>query len=411
MSRVVALIVLIGVVLGPSYARAEAETDTLTAQLEAISSYVVRSFGTGQKPLTADELRASVRAGATWLVNAQEQSGHFRYEYIPYKGIYRNDDNIVRQTGALYALGEILRKTNNNLYDVARTTERAVDYIEILTKEDRFEDKEILCITRTVRGMRCPLGATSLALIGILSYVEAISGKDTEYRTLIEGYLSHILASQKENGGFRTDYVIQGDVSEKESPYSNGEALLALVRYYQYEPDPDVKAAIDAAFAHLKTGPHDAALYLWIMAALSDMQKLWPSDAYVTYTKSFTDWRVAGGKQQLTERTRNFCGYSEGLSAALSVLKGHIPVSTYDALKTELDVRNLRHYTLQLRKGDHYRITTETGVTNMSELANETYALGGFLTSDREPTERIDFTQHCITSYMQTLDLMDETLH
>lgn len=38
-------------------------------------------------------------------------------------------------------------------------------------------------------------------------------------------------------------------------------------------------------------------------------------------------------------------------------------------------------------------------------------AEGGFLTEDAEPTECIDFTQHCVTSYLHTLiDIEDRAL-
>ncbi len=91
-------------------ARTEHSTVSTETKLNALQSYITRAYGT-RTPLANDELKTSINAGATWLIHAQEPNGHFRYEYLPYEGTYRVDDNMVRQTGALYALGEVRRRT------------------------------------------------------------------------------------------------------------------------------------------------------------------------------------------------------------------------------------------------------------------------------------------------------------
>ncbi len=330
---------------------------------------------------------------------------------MPYSATYRKDDNIVRQAGALYALGEIIRHTDRDALGVGSTIQKSIAYFEDLSREGTFHNETFRCIVKSDASKRCPLGATALALVGLLSYVESHPKAAREYSALIADYRTYILSMQKENGGFRDLYTVGSKtLSDKESSFSNGEALLALVRIYMYAPSPEVKSAIDRAFTYLAAQPYDANLYLWIMAALKDMQALWPSDTYTTYAHGFTTWRV-GEASRLTNRMRNYCAYSEGLASALSFLDGKLTTPEYTRFTTELNTRNRNHHTLQLTAEDSVRLIIENNVPRLGTLSNPEQAQGGFLTGDSEPTQRIDFTQHCITGYLHTLvDIENKSL-
>jgi len=393
-------------------AQSDSNTEVLMEQLSAISSYLTRMHGVGAaKPLTAIELRTSIKSGVAWLKNAQEGNGHFRYEYVPYEGIYRNDDNIVRQTGTLYILGEITRRDKKDSYKITKTILSAINYLTSLTKSDTSEDVDFRCIANTVTSTKCQLGATSLALIGILDYLESSPKDISAYKNIVDSYLSFILTMQKENGGFRDTYTIGGTKqNEKESSFSNGEALLALARYYRFENNTHVKESINRAFAYLATQPYDANVYLWIMAAQKDLYSFWQNEYYRTYTKAFTEWRV-NEAASLKNSNRNYCAYAEGLASALSILEGTTTDTVHDSFRNELNRLNRKHFALQLSEADHYRLLPREGTLELRTFTDASHAIGGFLTSDAEPTQRIDFTQHCLGAYTQTLfDLEKESL-
>lgn len=403
--KLISLILLLGFTLTPvSVSRAEtADTDTesLTKQLSAIHSYLARTYTTALAPLTPDEMRATIREGVEWLKKAQEENGHFRYEYVPYEGRYRTDDNMVRQAGALYALGEVFQKSDADAFRLGTTIERSINYFESISKESAVGNTTFKCIPKSDTSKSCPLGATSLALIGLLSYLEQSGSNQSTYRELKEDYLSYILAMQKETGGFRNTHTVGSTRhNDAESPFSNGEALLALARSYAYDPDPEVKDAIDAAFSYLKVQPYDANLYLWMMAALKDMHSLWPSDEYVSYAKGFTEWRMARAVQSRDSK-RNYCAYAEGLASVLSIVD--VKSAESGRIRNELDRLNRKHVALQITEADTYRIIAPEGKLVLAKLKDPEWAQGGFLTEDSEPTQRIDFTQHCINTYLQTL--------
>lgn len=377
-------------------------SDIQSGQLRAISSYLTRTYTKNTSPLTDAEMREIISEGISWMQSAQEENGHFAYEYVPYEDRYSVDDNIVRQAGALYILGEAVRR-EKDIDGIDETIEKAISYFETLSKTGTYDGKTFRCIVEKTTSKRCKLGATSLALIGTLSYVDAFPEKKTEYKHLIEDYRTYILAMQKESGGFREVYRTDTKTPlEKESSFANGEALLALVRTYTYEESGDVKDAIDAAFNYLKVQPYDANLYLWIMAAVKDMETFWPSDVYTTYAREFTKWRLDYGVKH--PRTRNYCAYAEGLASAASILKNE-PI--YTALRREIDIRNRSHQALQLTDTDTMRIIQTPDGLALKTLETPGLALGGFLVSDAEPSQRIDFTQHCLASYIQTLVDLD----
>ncbi|MCA9365990.1 hypothetical protein KC722_00235 [Candidatus Kaiserbacteria bacterium] len=389
----------------PPSVRAATSTDEeeLTAQLSAVRTYFARWFAPEEvTPLSVADLRSIIDAGVTWTLNAIDEDGHFAYEYAPYEGAYVFGDNIVRQAGTLYVLGEVYRRQETKSTKLETSLERVIEHFTDLSKAGEASGTEFRCLVASASAVSCKLGASSLALLGLLGYLEVHGGDaPEEYAALAKDYLAYILASQKDSGGFRDEYRVGEGFRESESPYSNGEALLALVRYYQYDPVPEIKTAIDKAFTYLKDKPFESPLYLWIMAALKDMQQLWPNAAYVTYAKEFTDWRTfyASG----FDRYKNYCAYNEGLTSAYGVLEDEIDSGYLQTLRHEINTWNYRNQQLQLGAAHEYRLVVGDTGTQFQRITEPSLAYGGFLTSEHTLTQRIDFTQHCLSSYLQTL--------
>ncbi|MFT7507747.1 MAG: hypothetical protein ACI92I_000915 [Acidimicrobiales bacterium] len=380
------------------------ELDSLVAQVSALSKYIERNFISHENTvLSADELRLIVKEGTDWLINAQEDDGRFAYEYVPYEDMYLDDDHVVRQSGSLYELGEIARRDSAGVMNVSDAIKNSVGYLESLTEEVEYNDNTFRCITDSEKSSRCQLGATSLALLGILGYVEGGQKKSSQYESLIEEYLNYIMAMKKRDEGFKGYYITnRSSQSDKESSFSNGEALLALVRYYQYNPREDVKTMIDDTFTYLEGKEFETPLYLWIMAALKDMQELWPDERYVTYAQEFTNTR-RGSLTRLHYTQKNYCATTEGLASAYNVLKGNVSESELSLLRQEIDFWNVHNSVLQILPVDKYRFVFEGSAFVMQMLQDVEQAQGGFLTSTSVLTQRIDYTQHCVSAYLQTL--------
>lgn len=391
----------------PFILRAETESSlTREQQVLALVTEVARlkarlGGDAGIRPLSNADTEKIINDSIAWLMAAQEEDGHFRYEYMPYEDRYLDDDNIVRQAGGLYVLGEALRHEEGDEEAIVFAMMRSVGYFEALSKEGTYNGRTFRCITESKESARCKLGATSLALIGMLSLIEQNDEYRDTYDELIGSYIGFIKAMQKENGGFRNVFDFGSNVqSDKESSFSNGEALLVLTRYYHYRPNQKMRGIIDRTFVYLKEEvPYDVPLYLWVMAALMDMYAEEPRAEYEDYIKAYTDWRVAGfADRRGTEH--NMCAYTEGVVLAYDVLEEFLSGLALARYRDEITFWLAKGSTLQVEADDHYRAVFTGGAPSFKAIKNQVRAYGGFLTSESVLTERIDFTQHCLNAYL-----------
>ena len=410
MKKPLITLLLISTLLTPvQFLRADKNLETegtFASQIIAIAEYIKRTLlPQRHKPLSDAELRESIQSAHTWFIKAQEESGHFRYEYVPYENEYLEGDNIVRQAGALYVLGEIARRDKEHTLITKEMAEKAIGFFENISVTDDREEYHFRCIALNGISSTCKLGATSLALSGMLGYLDAYPEERATYEPLVESYVTYILQMKKPDAGFRNiHYTDQTKQKKKESSFSNGEALLALVRYYKQNPREDVKIVIDDTFEYLKDQPFDSALYLWMMAALKDMHELWGKEEYITYGKAFTDWRITR-VSRFRNTIKNYCAYTEGIVSAYNLLEKNLDKLERETLRAEISYWNNKNIKLQITEKDLYRLFNKKDGLGlaMEKLEKPTLAFGGFLTAENEQTQRIDFTQHCATTYVQTL--------
>jgi hypothetical protein len=208
---------------------------------------------------------------------------------------------------------------------------------------------------------------------------------------------------QKENGGLLNTYLIgRPTQSTAESPFSNGEALLALTRLYNYKADEEVKDAIEKTLPYLIAQPYDTALYLWIMAAMKEIDDIDVRLQNTPYVRDFTLWRIERAESTRTTN-RNFCAYTEGIVSALSVLKDRVPADVYDRVLKEAEYGLRKNRALQITLADATRAFIGSEGLVVSSYVRPLRAVGGFLTGEDERTQRIDYTQHCVNAYLQML--------
>ncbi|MCA9354241.1 MAG: hypothetical protein KC877_01845 [Candidatus Kaiserbacteria bacterium] len=386
-------------------AQAAAVNEEYVWQLTAISEYVERLLGV-HPPLDTAEKRDIIAAGTAWTVASQEENGHFGYEYAPYDGVYLRGEGMVRQAGTLFMLSEVYLQQTEKDPRIATAIEQAIDYFESIS----LEEGSFWCIKNSERSTKCELGSASLALIGLVNYVTAVPEKEKVYESLIENYFNYLRVAKFVGKGFSANYDAEDSFSAKESPFYNGEAMLALVKYYQYRPDNEVKDMLQETFEHLRKQEHESPLYLWIMAALKEMKVLWPNEAYVTYAKDFTNERLVSAATR-HHLTHNYCAPLEGLVSAYSVLEGTADDELLTQLYDEIQYWLSRTTALQVGRTTPYRVNTIDGVLQLQTVTDPAQAYGGFLTGEEVLTQRIDFTQHCVSAYLQTLvDIEGEEL-
>ncbi len=360
------------------------------------------------KELNANDFLKTITASVNWLKNAQEENGHFKYEYMPFMDRYSADDNIVRQAGAMYILGEVLIRDGNNKFDLKNNIEKAMEYFEKNTYQGNFNNYEFRCVLEIPD--QCGTGATSLVLLGLIDLTEKYPDLKNKYQDIMTGYLNFILAMKKETKGFRKGYYLNKEQSDIESDFYNGEALLALSRYYKQTNDSTVKNTIDDAFEYFYDfykKEWNNNFYLWGMAAIKELYSLDPQEKYFKFVKEYTNWRIADYKSK-RDKINNKCAYLEGVVSAYSILEQNITEEEKTFYMEEINFWLNQSKGLQIKKGDKLKIQLNKKTSKKLKLIKPEKAIGGFLTKTTEPVQRIDYTQHCLSSFLQKYTDIDK---
>jgi hypothetical protein len=357
--------------------------------------------------LTSTEIQEIIKDSVSWFSAAQTSKGRFNYEYMPYWDRYVSDDNIVRQSGAFYVLGEIMSHDKNNKYSVQlkEMMEKAMVYFKEQTISGEFNGKKFNCVVKTEN--KCTLGTSALVLTGMVNLIQEYPELNKDYGSLADGYAQYIVAMKMEEKGFRGNFNADNDEqSDSESPFYNGEGFLALVRYNEYKPSTEIGIVIEDAFAYfddLYTKSPDNDFYLWGMAAIKNLYAKNPDEKYFNFVKKYTDWRIKQYKQKRVSG-HNYAAYIEGVVSAYSVLKDSVTKEENSVYLEEINFWLKRTSQLQVKRTT--QLTVKFNDSNDSyhlKLKNEKKAVGGFLTGYNEPFQRIDFTQHAVNAYLQKL--------
>lgn len=352
-----------------------------------------------------------ISAGVNWLKQSQEETGHFRYEYMPFMDRYIQDDHIVRQAGAVFILSEAMKLDKNNNFNLKDIVQKGLKYLDENSINANFNNYEFRCLK--LNEAECTLGGVSLSLIAYLNLTEKYPELSDKYADAIQKNLNFILAMNLPQKGFRGSYYLSGNQSKTESDFYNGEALLALIRYYQKNSDPQIKSVIDELmkyFVDYYSKSWNNNFYLWGMAAIKDLYKIDPRREYLEFTRDYTTWQISGYKDK-RDSGRNVCAYLEGIISAYSVLETDLNESEKEAYLEEINFWLDQSKSLQTKSGDKMNIKINREKTRKLGLRNKIRSVGGFLSGFNEPVQRIDFTQHCFSSFLQKhVDIDGRTL-
>ncbi len=378
------------------------------AFISTITLFINISLGNAlASELSPNQTENTIRKSINWLKQSQEISGHFHYEYMPFLDRYIEDDHIVRQAGAVFILSDAMNRDEKSNFDLKNTVSRGLEYLNRNSTNQTFNNYQFRCLK--LNETECTLGGTSLALIGYLNLVKKYPKLQQEYADLIEQNLKFVLAMKLPESGFRGSFYLQSGQSESESDFYNGEALLALTYYYQQNPDAKVKTVIDDSIAYFDkfySANWNNNFYLWGMAAIKNLYKIEAKESYYKFVKDYTDWRIDGYKNS-HKNDSNFCAYLEGIVSAYSIIQTKIADSEKEPYLEEINFWLNKSRKLQIKKGDKMISQINKTRTQKLNLKKPDRAIGGFLTSLREPVLRIDFTQHCVSSFMQKYEDID----
>lgn len=353
--------------------------------------------GSCQKHLTRATLDASIRLGTRFLLAHQKPAGNFDYEFDWQTLQHSEDDQQVRQAGALWGL--TLLYQDDKRPELAAAIERGLEF---------FDSN-----SRRAKGVRCVAypgssagraGTTALMALSLVEYLRAAQDLATDKRSLFEArldeYLKMLVGSVHPSGLWYGEYDVKtcGPKGEP-SPYSDGEALLALVKAAKYLERKHLlptimtaaaagkKVNIDEALAREPDSDVTKGYYQWSTMAFYELATSeFPDVAvYGDTVLSLADWMI--DEHRVLTRLRN-TGYAyEGI------------IHAYALAKQRHDSVRQAKYGCVIDLGLEHIMSWQVGgpVSNRftaSASSNDPRALGGVQNAAFDPALRVDVTQH-----------------
>ncbi|MBF0622724.1 MAG: hypothetical protein HQL54_12435, partial [Magnetococcales bacterium] len=136
------------------------------------------------------------------LHRMQKDDGLFQYKYNFVSQKYSNDNNMVRQAGTAYAIGEYLLYLSSQPTQkaLARTAQQTLERILARFKTLSIGYKGGRLISQNRRHDKAKTGITALALVAELHYWQAT--KDNRFESIRKGWLKGLLALHQKEAGF-----------------------------------------------------------------------------------------------------------------------------------------------------------------------------------------------------------------
>ena len=355
--------------------------------------------------LKPDLLLKSFILGRQFMINNQKPEGNFNYQYDFVRKKMDQDDNQVRQAGALWGLALMYQFQQNAPNKDA--LDRALAFFFELSVPGPGKDSLIIAYPGTIN---CRTGTVALVALSIIEYLcTEKAGKvklPDSYRNklfqMLNGYIAHLKYMQLANAHFSESISLATKVKTMRfNPYFDGETLLALIKAAKYLEYSDLVPHIEKS--------------AMILAKEYTVDK-WRIDPDSRLTKGFFQWgcmafweyQDAGWKNgpafgdcilalawwmihvhKTLERTRN-TGYAyEGIIHAYHLAKNRNLKAALNDLAYTIDTGLYKLTSWQvggpLQHRNRYLSQHPTG---------DPLAVGGIMNHRQQAPLRIDVTQH-----------------
>ncbi|MCZ7586838.1 MAG: hypothetical protein M5R36_27790 [Deltaproteobacteria bacterium] len=362
------------------------------------------------RKLDRDVLMRSLELGRQFLLANQKPEGNFNYEYDFVTKKMTDDDNQVRQAGALWGVASLHRMAPDEPTRAALV--RGLDFFAKHTRKTG-DDAQFIAYP----GERsCGTGTVALVALAIIETLRNPAGFDEAaldaLNLRLDGYLLFLAAQQRNDGRFAKSFSVKRKKRGLgTSPYYDGEALLALVKAARYldrvEHLPVIQKAARSmaeyytvdAWKYHRDSDKTKGFYQWGSMAFREYSDGGFSDAKIYEdTALVLAWWMVHTHRTLS-RTRNTAYAYEGISSAYAIARKRGVTAAMSDLGYVID-RGL------------YKLTSwQVGGPLMNKnrflrknKTTDPLAVGGIVNHRSLAPLRIDVTQHQTHALMLALE-------
>ena len=242
--------------------------------------------------LTEELLLQRAVWAADYLISSISPEGKIRYQYYVTTDRDSGSYNLLRHGGTTYSILQAYDRTKYEPYRLASV--QAIKYLFAKTREDERTGPFGGGPTKWILspGNKVKLGGAGLALVMLDQYGEATGDYDT-YREDAIKFGNFLVASLKEDGEFIYFPALTPDgppTDTDDSAYYPGEAILGLLRLYQWDPQEKwltaARAASDWLIDVRDKGKSERSLANdhWLMIALSYLYQTTRDEKYLEHS-------------------------------------------------------------------------------------------------------------------------------
>ena len=357
-------------------------------------------------------LVASIEAARAYMLNNQKPEGDFIYEYDTLRRQRADDNNQVRQAGALWALASLCRDRPTDMTHNA--TVRGLDFFFRNSKPvDAAYTAPIFPDTDEIK-----TGMVALVCLSLVDFCRArdaykpIVGRGL-YDSWLTQYLNYLQHMELENGSWGRKFVVSRNEREGiHSPYYDGECLLAYCRAARYmdrkELIPRIESIAPKLAEHYTVEAWDQDLdseetkgfFQWgCMAFAEYVEAGWKdADLIADAAMALAWWQIHEYRVQL--RRGNTAYAVEGLLAAYRVARFRHNTADMDRLRNvAIEVlQRLIPWQIGGPLQEHNPFLRSRRVPAL--------ALGGVMSQSDSGIVRIDIVQHQLHAMLMAVDLI-----
>jgi hypothetical protein len=351
---------------------------------------------------TPAKLHGMVRSGADFLLRMQEADGRYNYYYDPSTGksSTSDEDNFLRQAGTALSVLTVFEMTGDSVYyrSVLKSLDNLLQY-----RMDLDNDKSYFLFNEKAK-----LGGVALPMLVMLKL--KVITRTREYDDLI-GRLGNMIIYLQEiydkGGMYKSTYVYRGDFNHEvntnwESNIYPGEALYALSYAYGLYKKEEYRRSVDLALDAYRTSRFwtNGAFIPWTLYALAEMYNSTGEEKYTSDAFQLADFLLTS--QNMDPKQDIFGSfYRSPTVGSASNLEG-IGNAVYLAKKIG-DSNRFRKYSNRMMMGMYWLERLQVSDKTGSRKGITDLHYGGLMYSLKDPTLRIDNTQHAISAIMQVL--------
>ena len=357
--------------------------------------------------LSPELLRERIRLAADYLAGHLGPDGRFDYSWLSRRGKAGGGYNIVRHAGAAYSLFQAHGVSGDPLHYEAGLS--ALGYLDTATQHS----PDGRCFV--VAGDWVKLGASGLTLLALVEQarVHPDEAQPERMRCLAE----HIVANQEEGGELHS-YSTEGGRYEDpggQVAFYSGEALLALLRYSELDPDPRwldtvtrgtdylIHERWEALGLRIRV-PADA----WQAQLLAGLWRRVPDPEYAEHAfavgTALMAWQLGPSAPEDVQGGTVTSGFPQTIGAGARA-EG---LAALAALEAELRPGE-RRFLDQTRLTVGFSLRHQYTPPMMLGLRRPERSLGGFREAADDGQIRIDGVQHNISGLVGLLRLMESS--